>query len=315
MKDLLSDILMRLRLRGTIYFRTSFAAPWGVTVPSYENVARFHYVQRGDAVIEACGMRVVLEPGDLVIVPHGAEHMLACQETTSDQALALDEMIAQSGYSGDGVFMFGDTQSGRETQLVCGHVALENTGAHPILEKLPPLIHVRDYGAQAGQWLEATLRLIGAETTQNALGSELIALKLSEAIFVQALRVFLTSDSAALAGLDGYSDPQLSRALTAMHKSPEMPWSVETLAREAGMSRTAFAVRFAERIGLPPLQYLTEWRMQLACQALTVGDASIADVAEQVGYASETGFARVFKKEIGASPARYRRRAKKAEMA
>ena len=168
------------------------------------------------------------------------------------------------------------------------------------------MIHIRDYGAQAGQWMEATLRMIGAETSGAAMGADLIALKLSEAIFAQAIRAFLSSPEAEDVGLSGFCDPQLARALGAIHAKPAHNWTLELLASEAGMSRTGFAVRFSEKVGMPPLRYLTYWRMQLACKALRESNRPLVEIAEQVGYGSESGFSRVFRKEKGMPPARFR---------
>lgn len=310
MSDLLSDILMQLSMKGTLYFRASFRPPWGVRVPSYSNVARFHYAHRGECLIrhEQGGEPVRLAQGDLVIVPGGAGHALYCQPETEPDALPLETVLERAGYRGEGVLVYpgDDNVEDRETQLICGHFSIADGQEHPIFDRLPPFVHIRDYGAQAGQWMEATLRMIGAETGGRAMGGDLIALKLSEAIFAQAIRAFLSSTEAEDAGLSGFSDPQLARALTMIHSNPSHGWTLEMLAREAGMSRTGFAVRFADRIGMPPLQYVTYWRMQLACRALRDSGRSIADVAAQVGYSSESGFSRVFKKEKGLPPARYR---------
>lgn len=131
---------------------------------------------------------------------------------------------------------------------------------------------------------------------------DLIALKMSEVIFTQTLRTFIERDGADHIGLSGFADPQISRALSAFHGEPAKDWSVEGLAREAGLSRTGFAVHFATKMGITPMQYLTSWRMQIACQDLAA-NLSIAEVAERVGYASDSAFSQVFKKEIGISPA------------
>lgn len=310
MTDLLSDILMQLSMKGTLYFRTSFRPPWGVRVPSYSSVARFHYVHRGECLIrhEQGKEPLRLAQGDLVIIPRGAGHALYCQPETEPDALPLETILERTGFTGEGVLVFGgeETPEDRETQLICGHFSISEGQEHPIFERLPDMVHIPDYGAQAGQWMEASLRMIGAETGGNSMGGDLIALKLSETIFAQAIRSFLTSPEAEDVGLSGFSDPQLARALTMIHANPSYGWTLAELAREAGMSRTGFAVRFAEKIGMPPLQYVTYWRMQLACRALRETRLSVADVAAEVGYSSESGFSRVFKKEKGLPPARYR---------
>jgi AraC-like DNA-binding protein len=138
------------------------------------------------------------------------------------------------------------------------------------------------------------------------MGADLIALKMSEVIFAQALRTFIESQAAERVGLSGFADPHIGRALTAFHKQPAVAWTVESLAREAGLSRTGFAQRFAQKMGVTPMQYLTSWRVQLAREALAEGQVSTVEAAELAGYVSEAAFARVFKKDVGVTPAAYR---------
>ena len=165
MLDLLSDILTRLSLRGTLYFRTSFTEPWGVRVPAHRNVARFHFAHRGEAVVRVEGQThpVVLAQGDLVIIPHGAAHVLSCRHTGPEEALPLDDVLARSGFSGHGTLVWGGEDGPQDTQLICGHFTLAEGSRHMLFDRLPPLIHLRGYGEEAGPWLEATLRVIGAE--------------------------------------------------------------------------------------------------------------------------------------------------------
>ena len=130
MLDLLSDILTRLSLRGTLYFRTSFTAPFGVHVPSYENVARFHYAHRGECLVHvpAADQSVRLAQGDIIVVPHGAEHMLLCRHSDPMDALPLDRVLQESGYKGDGVLIHGGDEDDRDTQLICGHMSYGTAG-------------------------------------------------------------------------------------------------------------------------------------------------------------------------------------------
>lgn len=310
MPDLLSDILMRLSLRGTIYFRTEFTPPWGVAVPAYAQVARFHYVHRGDCILDLEGGPTVdLAQGDLVIIPHGAAHALRSRHSPADDVLPLDRMLAETGYDGSGVLVFGEEGGGPrpETRLICGHVSFEGPMLHPILDRLPDHILLPGYGERAGPWLDATLRMIAGEAGQGVAGGDLIALKLSETIFVQALRWFLETEGAAAAGLRGFSDPRLAAALSAFHADPAGGWSVAGLARAAGLSRTAFSTRFAALIGMTPLAYVTRWRMLLASRRLASGREPLVEIAQSVGYGSEAAFSRVFRREIGMPPAAYRR--------
>lgn len=308
MLDLLSDILTRLSLQGTLYFRTSFSEPWGVRVPGFSNVTRFHYVHRGEAQIRVEGSEtlVSLKQGDLAIVPHGRAHVLLCRHTGPDDALPLDDVLAQSGFQGHGTLVWGGEESSQDTQLICGHFALAEGSRHILLDRLPSLIHLRGYGDDLGPWLEATLRVIGAEAGGARLGGDLIALKMSEAIFAQAIRAHIEQSASTGGSLAGFADPNIARALTAFHRAPASEWTVEKLAREAGLSRTSFAERFAARISVTPMAYVTSWRMQIAREALASRGLSVAETAEISGYASESAFSRVFKKEIGQSPAAFR---------
>ena len=308
MLDLLSDILTKLSLRGSLYFRTSFTEPWGVRVPAYRNVARFHFVHRGEAVVRVAGLDapVHLAQGDLVVIPHGVAHVLSCRHTGPEEALPLDDVLERSGYCGFGALVWGGDESPKDTQLICGHFSLAEGSRHLLLDRLPRFIHLRGYGAEAGPWLEATLKVIGAETGVGRLGSDLIALKMSEAIFVQAIRAHIESSAQGQAGVAGFADPSLSRALTAFHQRPASDWSVAALAREAGLSRTSFAERFTSQLGTTPMAYVTSWRMQIARDALATRGLSVIEAAELTGYASESAFSRVFKKEMGTPPAFYR---------
>ena len=310
MLDLLSDILTRLSFEGTLYFRTSFTEPWGVRVPAFSNVARFHYAHRGDALIRVEGLSepVSVAQGDLVIIPHGAGHTLSCRHSGPEAVLPLDDVLERSGFSGHGTLVWGGNGSTQDTQLICGHFALAEGSRHIILDRLPPVIHLRGYGDDLGPWLDATLRVIGAEAGQARLGSDLIALKMSEAIFAQAIRAHIEQSPQNEQGIAGFADPNIGRALTAFHRQPASDWTVGTLAREAGLSRTGFAERFTSRIGVTPMSYVTSWRMQIARDALAKDGLSVAETAVLTGYASESSFSRVFKKEIGQSPAAFRSR-------
>ncbi len=313
MLDLLSDILTRLSLRGTLYFRTSFTPPFGVQVPAFENVARFHFVQRGELKVHVSttGETLRLRQGDLILIPHGAAHALLCNAVRPVDALPLEQVLDRAGYKGDGVLVYGGAEQDRDTQLICGHFSFagpagrRGTG-HMLIDRLPPYILIENYGESAGAWIEATLRMIESEVAGARIGGDLIALKLSEVLFAQAIRAYLEHQSPTDAALSGFADPRISRALGAFHRDPAREWSVASLAREAGMSRTTFAQLFTQKMGATPMQYLTDWRMQIACHGLIESRWNVADAAAQVGYTSEAAFSRVFKKQIGLSPAAYR---------
>ncbi len=307
--DLLSDILSRMHLSGTLYFRTSFTSPWGVQVPPFENVSRFHFAHSGRCYVRVADQpkAVLLEQGDLIIITRGAGHTLYCDPATEFQALRLDEMVEKSGFSGSGILVYGEPGVSHETQLVCGHFALDKNTTHPLIEALPSHIHIRNYGEIAGHWMESTLKIIGTEAGRGRMGGDLIALKLSEIIFAQALRTFLNTDGVDRPVLAGFSDPHISRSLQAFHDAPSVNWTLDKLAAVAGMSRTSFASKFSKAIQTTPMAYITHWRMQIAKQRLASTNTPIIEIAEETGYHSEAAFGRLFKKHVNVPPATYRR--------
>ena len=215
--------------------------------------------------------------------------------------------MEESGFTGHGTLVYGELGTHHETQLVCGHFAFDKRAKHPLIDALPSFIHIKNYGETAGNWMENTLKVIGAEAGQDQMGSDLIALKLSEIIYTQALRSYLSSDSASENGLAGFSDPAIMRALQAIHQTPEYPWTLENLSSVAGLSRTSLSNRFSQCMSTTPLGYITQWRMQLARQRLIDTNEAIIEIAEAVGYQSEAAFGRVFKKNFDIAPATYRR--------
>ena len=305
--DLLSDILKVVKMSGTLYFRTAFTAPWGVEVPSFENVSRFHYVHRGRCFVTVAGQRdtVLLEQGDLIIVSGGSGHSLA--DPADVDIKTLDQVVEESGFDGRGALIIGDTPTDHDTQLICGHFAFDPGARHVLLDALPQLIHIKKYGAVSPDWLDDSLQLIGSEAGSNHLGSDLIALNLAEIIFTQAIRSHVLENGQHLKGLAGFNDAHIRKALAAIHENPSHSWSVDSLAKRSGMSRTAFSNRFNDLLDRTPLQYLTEWRMQLARQLLTDTGLPIVEVAMRSGYGSEAAFSRVFKRHFLVPPAEFRR--------
>ena len=206
-----------------------------------------------------------------------------------------------------GTLVYGELGADHETQLVCGHFAFNDLASHPIIEALPSHIHIPNFGHGSHDWLDSTLRFIGAEAGVHGLGGDLISLKLSEIIFAQAVRIYLNNEGKELPVLAGLGDPKITLALGAMHKDPAHPWVLDELSAIANLSRTAFAQRFSKTMAMTPIHYLTFWRMQKARQLLSEQHLPIIEVALQSGYNSEAAFSRVFKKYFAVPPASYRR--------
>jgi len=310
--DLLSAILTQLKLSGTLYFRTSFTSPWSIRVPEYEKVARFHYVQRGRCFVRISdtSQPVILETGDLIIIPHGSAHTLYCDPKNEKHVVQLDKVIEDSGFDGSGTLVYGEFGTDHETQLICGHFAFNKHASHPLFDALPEHVHTKNRSG-SNNWMDSSLNIIGAEAGRGQLGGDLIAQKLTEIIFAQALRTYIDDEDQKNPMLAGFADSRIAKALKAIHTQPSHNWTVEELAQVSGMSRTSFATKFVHHMSVSPLSYLTKWRMQMARQALAETDNPMIVIAESAGYQSEAAFGRVFKKTFDVAPATYRREHRK----
>ena len=306
-QDALSQILDAVKMRGTVYFHTNFSPPWGVQVPAYSNVARFHMAMRGSCWVRVEGVDTPLHlsTGDLVVIPHGASHILS--DTKDRDALGVDEVVAQSGYNGHGALAYGGQQDEQACKLFCGHFEFEDGAVHPVLNALPPYIHIPNTQTMNANWLEAVMRFVSMEVFGEQPGSEAIVHRLSEIIFIQVIRAFVDNVGEDAGCLAAVLNPKFAKCLSQVHQQPDKHWTVETMAYEAGMSRTVFAERFTSLVGMTPLGYVTHWRMQLAKRELVQTDRSIIDIAENVGYGSEAAFNRAFKRQFDQTPGEMRR--------
>jgi AraC-like DNA-binding protein len=303
--DVLSDVLGTLRLQGQVFCATQFSAPWGLLMPR-SSLAHFHVVERGEAWLrlQRDQTAVSLASGELVILPHGSGHVLSDSRTT--RPVRLDELLArQSG--GERVRRHGG--SGPETHLICGAFRFENAPDNPILSLLPPVIRIGARDDHAAEWLAPTLALLAGEARRGQEGSSVIVTRLTEVIFVQAMRVWIAQQPAGHGGwLGALRDPQIGTALALIHRSPEQDWSVATLARQVGMSRSTFAARFRSLVQAAPLAYLSRWRLNLAASLLRDDRMTVSAVTERVGYESEAAFSKAFKRHFGVPPRAYRGR-------
>jgi len=309
--DILSDILGLMRVKGTLYFRTDFSSPWGVQVPAYRNVARFHLVCRGKVWLKVNGNEdpIFLKKGDMAVVMNGAAHVISCSPPTLEEALELDEVVEKSGYTGEGALVYGGniTKKKETTQLICGHFSMDKDANHPLLAALPSFIHVSDDKGEVYQWLASTLKLIGDQTDTEMLGRELISFKLAELLFAQAVRFYLSEKGEDKLVFKGLTDKHISTVLQALHRNPAYNWKLEEMAKLAGLSRTNYVAHFLALMGVTPRQYLINWRMQMGREMLAYSGMPVVHIAEHCGYGSEAAFGRIFKRHFALAPATYRR--------
>lgn len=301
--DVLDDIVTGLELRSSLYFRAELSAPFGVLVPEERCRIRFHVAGPGRSWVGLpSGDATFFEEGDLVLVPHGATHVVA--SAPGEPATPLETVLREHPLR-DGVLRAGG--GGARASLVCGHFAFDEAVQHPLVASLPPLLHL-DARAHAGfAWMPGLLEAAEREARSDGPAARAVARRLSEILFLQVLRAALAVEGPAVGFLGLVHDPEFGHVLRSVHADPGADWSLDALASLAGASRSAFACRFRARTGMTPMRYLAGWRMQKARRLLADSSLSVSEVGRRVGYASEAAFNRAFRDVVGAPPGRYRR--------
>lgn len=304
--DVLDDILDTLSLQGALYFQADFAAPWGVTVPDLQQAARFHLVVRGTCHIGfASGSTLTLGPGDLVLIPRGRSHVLA--DAPRRRAPPLETILQETGYDGKGTLIAGSRDRFATTRMLCGHFTFRKGADHPLLRAVPEHLITRASERDPDSWLSELLRLTTSRVFQEDLRSTATITRLSEIVFMELLRAGIQRGPELESVLEAFRDRHIGHALQLMHRRPGYPWTVDTLARQVGMSRSRFAQRFRDLMGMGSMAYLSDWRLQKALTLLHDPRASVQQVASQIGYDSPAAFTRAFSNKFGIAPTEYRR--------
>jgi AraC-like DNA-binding protein len=299
--DPLADPLRLLKLTGVLHCAAHMTAPWGLEIPRIEHCMAIHIVNRGRFYLDIAGQptREVKE-GSLVMIPHGSEHQLlsapgeAATHLTDVPVELITDRFERMHFGGGGA----------ETHISYCGVRYDPLGAMRILQVLPLVIHV-DTLESKDEWLQETARFITREADAMRPGSEAIITRLADIVVVQAIRFWLSSADGQHGWLAALKDRQIGRALAAIHRQPSVEWSVDKLANDIGMSRSSLAARFKELVGVSVMQYVTEWRMQLARVDLSDGQ-TVAAIAEKYGYQSESAFSRAFKRVFDIPPGQVR---------
>lgn len=301
-EDPLSVLLRDLRISGVAYGHGRLAAPWGVDFPQ-DGTARLHFVIEGEAWLQSGEQTPErLRAGDAVFLPRGTPHALRSQpegRTTCVSDLELRTV-------GDRVFSFDRCRHADAVLASCS-VTFNEPCLHPLLDMMPTSLKIA--GAQSDATLRTLLEAMADEVLEPKIGGSTILSRLADVIITTLIRAWVESEEAqGHKWLAALRDPRLGRALTAMHRDPSRPWTAPALARISGLSRSAFAERFAAALGQPPVRYLARLRMALASRLLDEKQMSIAKVAQRLGYGSTPAFSRAFKRHVGRSPGEVGRR-------
>lgn len=312
--DPLSDVLRVVRLNGAFFYLVEASAPWSAAavaarelapriLPESEHLISYHIITSGQCWGGLSGeSQRRLRAGDVIVFPHGDPHLMS-----SHQGQRLEgDVHDMSPERYPGTVVLGDNTE-KETTFVCGFLGCDARPFNPLLSALPRCLHVP---GGAGGWLTEFPRQAVAESRLGRVGADTMLTRMAELMFIEVVRRHLETLSPQETGwLAGLRDPVVGPALSCLHARPAEDWTLAALAREAASSRTVLADRFSQVIGVPPMQYLTQWRIQLAANLLTRG-AKVSAVAAEVGYASEAAFSRAFKRVNGSSPGRVRRAAR-----
>lgn len=325
--DPLSAVLRAVRLRGAIFFVVDASAPWvaeapatrvlaPLILPGAQHVIEYHVVTRGSCYGGLVNGRAIeLGTGDVIVFPQGDAHVMSSTpDMRGDPALDGLRGSNDAGQLGELLRSTKDLPpftlkmgGGGQSQVVCGFLGCDARPFNPLIAALPRVVHVPADSTPTNGYLSSLIALTMTESAHKRAGSEVVLARFSELMFIEVVRRHLQTLPPEQEGwLAGLRDPVVGRALSLLHARPAHDWTIDGLARAASSSRSALAERFKHFVGQPPMQYLAQWRMQLASGLLAEGNANVGAVAYEVGYGSEAAFSRAFKKLVGLSPAAWR---------
>ena len=324
-QDTLSDVLRAVRLRGAVFFHINGSSQWAAEAPSakelapllmpgVEHVMEYHAVAQGScwAGIPG-GPSVQLFAGDVVMFPHGDAHVVSSSpgmrgnpDMSWLSSAKSDPLPLQIGFENQLPVYPAPVDCNVDTTFVCGFLGCDLQPFNPLIDALPRMLHLR--ASEDGAWLANFTQQAAAESRARRPGGEAMLARMSEMMFVDAVRRYADQLPAQSEGwLAGLRDRFVGRTLALLHERPAQRWTIDELGRCVGLSRSALHERFVQMIGVPPMQYLAQWRMQAAGRLLLETRAPIAAIALDVGYDSEAAFARAFKRLVGKPPAAWRR--------
>ena len=297
--DVLGDILETLRFRGSVFFRSDLAAPWGMSL-SATGIPRFHIVLSGECFVGSDTHDAVKAEGaDIIMLPNGTSHWIADQP---GRKLVSSARAGEACELGSPLF-----QKGRITnRLICGLVNFDQGASHPILDALPDMMHFSMLESAGPIW--SVVKLIDAEMQGSRNRNSRIADRLTEVLFLQLLNHYVRENKEASGFLAALRDRRVYRALALIHKEPEFNWTLASLGERVGMSRATLVRHFQDIVGTAPMAYIADWRIMKAHSLIKYSTTSLEHVAEATGFTSARTLSRAFQRQYGCTPSKLRRR-------
>lgn len=298
--DVLSDILQTLHLRGSVYFSTCFCSPWGLAIEQTDN-ASFHIIEQGECWLqmEQLPAPKKLVAGDILVLPHGTKHQISDKPDTT--CLNGPDTVKRI-ISGDNPFV----GSQDNFNILCGYFEYGHDQQLPFINSLPQVIHLTQQDRDKMCRLDAVLTLIVNEASVEQPGKTALVDRLTEILFIQVIRAYIQLQNHEDNYLAALNDKHIATALALLHQQPELDWNLESLAQQVGMSRSVFANRFHQLVGETPMKYLFAQRMHKAKGLIASSNDSLFNIAERVGYHSDSSFKKAFKRFFNDTPASFR---------
>ena len=321
--DALSNVLSAVHLTGAVFLDMELREQWSylsaspreiaaLLMPEADHVIPYHLITAGSCYAKLPeGEPLKLVAGDVILFPAGDRHVLAAASPMALRAKPANmrgEVLHRLLKRGE-VTSVREGEEGSETRVICGFLACDGRMAEPILKSLPRMLRVSLRDSDTVSWLQSSMQFSIVQSAAQRPGSAMVLARLSEVMFAEAVRRYMDSlPDGQPSWLGALRDRYVGRTLALLHERPGHPWTVDELAREVGLSRSALGERFTSLLGRAPMQYLTSWRIAMAAARLRQGEGSILRIATDVGYESEAAFNRAFKREFGSPPAAWRRK-------
>ncbi|MEM7026716.1 MAG: AraC family transcriptional regulator [Pseudomonadota bacterium] len=293
-----NEILHFLNLDSIYYSRSTLGGcDWGIGLPEFEGTSMFHIATSGSCLVEINDNSIELKAGDLVFISRACGHnVIGSKDAEIHDLFSLP--VQQIGEHYETLEINPEVKE--KTTLLCGVVKISHPAGEMLLSEMPDLIHVKQEQHMFGDMMGEIVRLVLREASGEYIGGETVITRLADVLLIQAIRSWVEDiGDDECRWLSALKDRKIGKAMLAIHNSPEINWTIESLGKEVGLSRTAFSNRFNELVGETVMSYLTKWRMNLAQMRIKSGEIVNLDFVESLGYKSESAFRRTFRKTLG----------------